>query len=213
MELLEGIASREAVWVTGALVAAVTALVRFRRGWLSMSIRKTDRLYRLVSAKNWRKVDGTALQLAVEQAFGIHMDDREIRSALGRHDALGRLRARVRAAHLIRWDSSEQIYRDDRMIKSMPLVFWRRLHWCLFLLSLLFVVVFAFLVAQAGFKVAGIALAESLVFVWLAQSKCRDIRAAEKLLDPQAYPLAAQTEIEKQPRRGRRRTRRDVLSA
>lgn len=83
MELLEGLALREAVALAmGAVIAIATAWVKICRGSLTMSIRKTDRLYRLVSAKNWRKVDGAALQLAAEQAFGIHMDDREIRSAL-----------------------------------------------------------------------------------------------------------------------------------
>ncbi len=213
MELLEGIAGREVVLAMGAVIAIATAWVRVRRGSLTMSIRKTDRLYRLVSAKNWRNVDGTALQLAAEQALGVPMDDREIRSALARHDALGLLRLRVRAAHLIRWDPNEQVYRDDRMIKSIPLVFWRRVYWCLFVLSLLVVVVFTFWIALGSLMLAAAALLEGVVFAWLMASAYREIRAAEKLLDPQEYPPVAQTEIEKQPRRGRRRARRDVLSA
>lgn len=99
------------------------------------------------------------------------------------------------------------------MIKSIPLVFWRRFHWCLFLLSLLFVVVFTFSAAQEDLRLAVVALAESLVFVWLAASEYREIRAAEKLLDPQEYPLVAQAEGEKQPRRGRRRPAREALPA
>lgn len=189
-DLLENLDLRAgAAVVIGAIIAIATAWTRIRRGLLSISIRRTDRLYRLVARGKWRDVHGAALQLAAQQAFGVHMDDREIRYALERHDPIGLLKSRVRAAHLVRWDPGLPGYLDDRMVKRIPIMFWRQLYQILLVLSLVFLVAFTLWAAQGSLLLASIALMEALLVVWLLTSSYHEIRAAEKLLNEE-YPTA-----------------------
>jgi hypothetical protein len=84
--------------VVGALVAAFSAVSKFRGGYTLLRIKRTAQFIRLLSANRWRSCHPAMLQLAVEQAFGVLLDDREIRWALERHNPVRVLRDRANEA-------------------------------------------------------------------------------------------------------------------
>ncbi|MCW0424114.1 hypothetical protein [Xanthomonas sacchari] len=73
------------------VIAAAGALpmffLKWRTGFLSLSVKRTQRLYALSLDGAWRAADAAALQIAVGNAIGGNLDGDEIRIALERSNA------------------------------------------------------------------------------------------------------------------------------
>ncbi|MBO9873606.1 MULTISPECIES: hypothetical protein [Xanthomonas] len=74
------------------VIAAAGALpmffLKWRTGFLGLSVKRTQRLYALSLGGAWRHADAAALQIAVGNAIGGNLDGDEIRIALERSNAV-----------------------------------------------------------------------------------------------------------------------------
>ncbi|WP_052250783.1 hypothetical protein [Xanthomonas sacchari] len=73
--------------VIAAAGALPMFLLKWRTGFLSLSVKRTQRLYALSLNGAWRNADAAALQIAVGNAIGGNLDGDEIRIALERSNA------------------------------------------------------------------------------------------------------------------------------
>lgn len=120
--------------VIGALVAALSAVYKLPGGRTVLRIKRTANFTKLLSGNRWRSCHPAMLQLAVEQAFGMLLDDREIKWALERHNPVRIFRDRAHAVGIVHWDAQAHRYADDRVVKGVSLNFWIKLEICVLVL-------------------------------------------------------------------------------
>lgn len=114
------LSSAELVGALGALVPILSAASKMRSSHALLRTRRTENFTRLLRSDRWRSCHPVLLQLAVEQAFGALLDDREITRTLERHDPVRIFRDRAKTLGIIRWDAESDAYVDERTIKAIP---------------------------------------------------------------------------------------------
>lgn len=186
--------------IAGALVSVCAVLwTKLPRGRLAIAMKRTNQLYLLASTGRWRNVHPMALQIAGQHAFGRSLDDREIRYALNRHDSLGILNARIKAAHLVRWDAESGRYTDNRSVTKISHRFWKVLFG-LGVIAAAFISVTALVAGLKRDPLISVVIAAAYIVLAVASgTSLVRMEAAETLLDAKRFPLLEPTDQPQKP--------------
>lgn len=169
--LQDVISFQNIILAIGGLLSLFVTWRRLREGSIRLAQSKERDLRRLLENAKWEEVTPMCLQLALRQAFGLHIDERDFYFCQTRHDPLGLLLDRLGIKQSVSLNTDGTGYCDNRVLRKI--LSPRAEGWISFLLAtvlLLPSIVFVLLAWKQNIVLGVVATVEALfIFFGLIQ--------------------------------------------
>lgn len=175
----------------GVLLGLATKWWRLRETGVRISQRRQQELMKLLHNHVWRKQPALSLQLAIQQAFGKTLDERDFCFIQTRHNPLKLLLDRLTAGPSVRLRDTGDGYEDDRLLRwpsTKATGFAAVFLGALLVFPLFFFVLWAW---HTHWLAGMIACAEAVTLLWLSVSVSINMDASARVLSLKHHPAVA----------------------